>query len=91
MACLTLCYSAPWTGLSAALTGALIAAGATSSASAGRSISFYDYECVLDDLAAIQGHYEKSKDPVTVSAIEGDVAALLTEQADIITALAAHL
>ncbi|MFJ4879635.1 hypothetical protein ACIP93_31155 [Streptomyces sp. NPDC088745] len=91
MACLTLCYSAPWTGLSAALTGALIAAGATSSGSGGRPRSFYDYECVLDDLAAIQGHYEKTKDPVTLSAIEEDVADLLAERDDIITALAAYL
>lgn len=91
MACLTLCYSAPWTGLSDVLTGALIAAGATSSGSDGRSVSFYDYECLLDDLAAIQGHYERNNDPVTLSAIEEDVADLLTEQADIITALAARL
>ncbi|MFI2791064.1 hypothetical protein [Kitasatospora sp. NPDC018614] len=46
---------------------------------------------MLDDLAAIQGHYEKTKDPVTLSAIEEDVADLLTEQAEIITALAMHL
>jgi hypothetical protein len=91
MDCLTLCYSAPWTGVSEELTDALIRAGATSSASEGRSISFYDYECVLDDLVAIQRHYETITDPVTLSAIEEDVADLLREQADIIAALAAYL
>ncbi|MBT2439764.1 hypothetical protein J7E93_06435 [Streptomyces sp. ISL-36] len=89
MSTVTLCFNAPWTAVSSGLCSALIAAHATASATA-RPASLYDLMCNLDDTAALRAARDRATDPVTVSALDDELADLDAEHTDIRHALLAR-
>ncbi|MEU8708714.1 hypothetical protein [Streptomyces sp. NPDC048565] len=82
MSTVTLSMSSPWTSLSRTTTEALRRAGATTWGSS-RPDSLYDLMCNLDDEAALRAVRARTTDPVTLSALDSELADLDKEHFEI--------
>nr|WP_024126176.1 hypothetical protein [Streptomyces sp. FR1]AHE38794.1 hypothetical protein pFRL3_17c [Streptomyces sp. FR1] len=83
----TLSWNAPWTALTSRMTGNLIDAGATGCVHSHRPASLYDLMCNLDDTRALRAVRDRATDPVTIAAVDGDLADLEAEHTGIRMAL----
>lgn len=82
MSTVTFCRSAPSTAASSRLCSTLILAGATEGASS-RPASLYDLMCNLDDTTTMRTAHDRATDPVTLSALDSELAKLDAEHTDI--------
>lgn len=87
MSTVTLFWNAPWTALTSRMTGNLIGAGATGCVNSHRPASLYDLMCNLDDARALRAARARTTDPVTITAVDGDLADLDTEHTSVRLAL----